>query len=1381
MATVSASQRQLIHTSNTYESNGDVTVGGNLQVNGTTMTVDTANLLVEDHNIVIGNVASPTDTTADGGGITLKGATDKTINWVNSTDAWTFSDKISVPSLYLTSNPSLSSESTALFINASNQVGYRELGSNAFTSTTIPTNNNQLTNGAGYITGNQTITLSGDASGSGTTSIAVTVANDSHTHDGRYFTETESDARFWRTTQSLNLLSVTDGSATNPFDDSHSETKIAASGTYALSYSGASAHMISSYAGGSASVFQLGAHYNGDDFYMRVRTDSSNWKNWRKLFHENYHPNADKLTTARSISLTGAVTGSTSFDGSGNVSIATTATADPTLTLAGDASGSATFTNLGNATLTVTVADDSHNHIISNIDGLQTALDGKATAGDENIIDGATSIWNADGDGDVFAYDDSNPTHNGKYVGAIIDIRGDGSSTNSLVKAGIFTSNHVSTTDGYYVGTILGATNSTTTQVINSSGAWVGSAIGDSKISSASNWNTAYGWGNHASAGYLTGNQTITLSGDVSGSGTTSISVSLANDSVGAAEIAANAVGASELNVSGNGTTAQFLRSDGDGTFTWATPTDTNTTYSAGNGISLSGTTFSVAAGGGLSQDASGLSHSDTSTQASVNNSNGTVIQDITLDTYGHITAIGSYNLDSRYFTEAEINSYFKRGYSNQAVEASSLTSGAWYTIAQNTGDRAIARFGLRDGNSGDHQSVIFYAAHHFGTDGSNTITVLHNSHFGGSPFRYIRIKDGGTYDGAVLQVYLDNEYDGGSVSAYLLGDDIQNDGWDLVDWLADATAPSNVSNYSSFVERGKIDLDQIAQGGIATTGPIYGDGDTTQYRMFNDNYHPNADKLTTARNIALTGAVTGNANFDGSGNISIATTATADPTLTLAGDASGSATFTNLGNATLTVTVADDSHNHIISNVDGLQTALDGKASSSHSHSNATTSTAGFMSNTDKSKLDGIASGANNYSLPEATATSRGGIELFSNTDQSVSANSVSSTAGRTYGIQLNSAGQAVVNVPWSDTNTTYSVGDGGLTEKNFTSALNTKLAGIETGATGDQTAAEIRTLVESATDSNVFTDADHTKLNGIATNANNYSLPAATSTVRGGIELYSDTLGGSAQSVTSTSNRYYGIQVDSSGRAMVNVPWTNVNSSYLTQDDYEAIHWKQTGRIFTPQCTPLFYNSSGTAGTLAAICFSRTETTTTANAWAQANLYRGITNEVSWSGGGIEFARKLGVSFRCAFLASGTQAQSIRFMVGGRANSVQAAGSNPIVSRGFGVEIRSRTGTTLEWRVFAHNGTSFSASSWSDIPSNATSVYTKELYIYSDGSGNIEAGIDDRGGDGSTWTTKSTTGGPTANGNSTYPYITHEVVNAASGSSYARARVYDYKIFSE
>ena len=53
------------------------------------------------------------------------------------------------------------------------------------------------------------------------------------------------------------------------------------------------------------------------------------------------------------------------------------------------------------------------------------------------------------------------------------------------------------------------------------------------------------------------------------------------------------------------------------------------------------------------------------------------------------------------------------------------------------------------------------------------------------------------------------------------------------------------------------------------------------------------------------------------------------------------------------------------------------------------------------------------------------------------------------------------------------------------FTDADNTKLDGIEAGATGDQTNAEIRAAVEAATNSNVFTDADHTKLDGIAAGA--------------------------------------------------------------------------------------------------------------------------------------------------------------------------------------------------------------------------------------------------------------------------------------------------------
>jgi hypothetical protein len=74
----------------------DLTVGGDLTVNGTTTTVNSTTLTVDDKNIELGSVAVPSDTTADGGGITLKGATDKTIIWTNSTDTWDFNQGINV-------------------------------------------------------------------------------------------------------------------------------------------------------------------------------------------------------------------------------------------------------------------------------------------------------------------------------------------------------------------------------------------------------------------------------------------------------------------------------------------------------------------------------------------------------------------------------------------------------------------------------------------------------------------------------------------------------------------------------------------------------------------------------------------------------------------------------------------------------------------------------------------------------------------------------------------------------------------------------------------------------------------------------------------------------------------------------------------------------------------------------------------------------------------------------------------------------------------------------------------------------------------------------------------------------------------------------------
>ncbi len=93
----------------------NLTLSGDLTVNGTTTTINTTTLQVEDKNIEIGKVASPSDTTADGGGWTLLGATNKTFNWLNATDSWTSSEHIEIAS-----GKNLKVDGTTFFVDGTN-------------------------------------------------------------------------------------------------------------------------------------------------------------------------------------------------------------------------------------------------------------------------------------------------------------------------------------------------------------------------------------------------------------------------------------------------------------------------------------------------------------------------------------------------------------------------------------------------------------------------------------------------------------------------------------------------------------------------------------------------------------------------------------------------------------------------------------------------------------------------------------------------------------------------------------------------------------------------------------------------------------------------------------------------------------------------------------------------------------------------------------------------------------------------------------------------------------------------------------------------------------------------------------------------------------
>ena len=125
---------------------GSLTLTGDLTVNGTTVTINSTTLTVDDKNIELGSVATPNDTTADGGGITLKGATDKTLLWLNSTGRWTFNQPIEASSIQNTAIGS-TTRSTGAFttLTADNAVTFTQnTGSTSTTSGTLV-----VTGGAG--------------------------------------------------------------------------------------------------------------------------------------------------------------------------------------------------------------------------------------------------------------------------------------------------------------------------------------------------------------------------------------------------------------------------------------------------------------------------------------------------------------------------------------------------------------------------------------------------------------------------------------------------------------------------------------------------------------------------------------------------------------------------------------------------------------------------------------------------------------------------------------------------------------------------------------------------------------------------------------------------------------------------------------------------------------------------------------------------------------------------------------------------------------------------------------------------------------------------------------------------------------------------------
>ncbi len=202
-------------------------------------------------------------------------------------------------------------------------------------------------------------------------------------------------------------------------------------------------------------------------------------------------------------------------------------------------------------------------------------------------------------------------------------------------------------------------------------------------------------------------------------------------------------------------------------------------------------------------------------------------------------------------------------------------------------------------------------------------------------------------------------------------------------------------------------------------------------------------------------------------------------------------------------IVVADDSHNHVISNVDGLQTALDAKAplASPALTGTPTAPTAAVDDSTTKIATTAFVQQELAQLVDSAPSTldTLNEIAAAINDDANFNTTVTNSLANRlrvdtaAQGLTSTQQNNAKTNLGLDDVASSGAYSDLTGTPSNATTSTDglmsssdkTKLDAVEAGATADQTASEIKTAYESNANTNAFTDAQQTKLAGIETNS--------------------------------------------------------------------------------------------------------------------------------------------------------------------------------------------------------------------------------------------------------------------------------------------------------
>jgi hypothetical protein len=323
-------------------------------------------------------------------------------------------------------------------------------------------------------------------------------------------------------------------------------------------------------------------------------------------------------------------------------------------------------------------------------------------------------------------------------------------------------------------------------------------------------------------------------------------------------------------------------------------------------------------------------------------------------------------------------------------------------------------------------------------------------------------------------------------------------------------------------------------------------DIDLTKYALKTDNA-PTATKLQAARIIVLSGAVTGSVSSDFGSNVTISTTLANFDASKIA---SGTISIDRLPKAALErlIVVADDTDRFALTTAtvqsgDTVKVTSTGKMylikdeSKLNSEDGYEPYTASQASSVPWSGVTGKPS---TFTPPTSSATVLGGIKVGY------------ATSGKNYKVQLDSSGNAYVNVPWTDTNTTY-------TNMGAASASAAGKAGLVPAPAAGAQAKYLRGDGTWQTPPNTTYSNMGGATSSAAGSAGLVPAPAAgkqASFLRGDGTWVVPTNTTYAKANTTTlglvmigyseNGKNYPVELDSSGKMYVNVPWTDTNTTY-------------------------------------------------------------------------------------------------------------------------------------------------------------------------------------------------------------------------------------------